>query len=235
MAKSKKKILLFWNGGTQSAVSLFELKSPEYEICGLLSFFDKSSKKTLSSEIDESLIQAQADSAELSLIKVFSEASTKLLDEPESLLEDLKHINVEHKIDGIAFSDIANSESKKRREEVAEAADLITVFPLWGWKPQLVNQAFNGLGHQAIVHGIQSEKLPPAFLGRAFNASFVDDLPNSANICGERSEFFSFVFDGPFFQKKIPFETGDRYQKGAVSFLTLSLREQQASSQNRPN
>lgn len=235
MGKSKKKILLVWNAGTQSAVSLFELKSPEFEICGLLSFFDKNSKKTLSSEIDQNLIQAQADSAELPLIKVFSEAPANLFDDPESLHEDLKNIKAQHQIDGIAFSDIANSESKKRREEIAEAAELKTVFPLWGWKPQLVNQAFNGLGHQAIVHGIQTEKLPPAFLGRAFNSSFVEDLPNSANICGERSEFFSFVFDGPFFQKKIPFETGERYQKEGVSFLTLSLREQQASSQNRSN
>lgn len=235
MGRSKKKILLFWNGENRSAVSLFELKSPEYDVIGLLSCFWKDSKTSLPNQLDETLIQAQADSAEMKLFKLYIDPSISQITESEDFLNELKQLKEAEGVEAVAFNAVSDAEEKSRIEKLLADSGLKAVFPLWGWEPALVNQAFSGLGHQAIVYGIQDSKLPPAFLGRAFNTSFIEDMPSTADICGERGDFYCFVFDGPFFQHKISFSTGERYQKTDFSYLSLSSGEQQATSQKRMN
>ncbi len=39
--------------------------------------------------------------------------------------------------------------------------------------------------------------------------SFVDDLPEGVDICGENGEYHSFVFDGPIFQYPVGFKKGE--------------------------
>ena len=43
--------------------------------------------------------------------------------------------------------------------------------------------------------------------------SFINDLPNNVDVCGENGEFHSYVFDGPMFKQPINFIKVDIVQK----------------------
>ncbi|MCK4881697.1 MAG: ATP-binding protein, partial [Candidatus Omnitrophica bacterium] len=47
------------------------------------------------------------------------------------------------------------------------------------------------------------------FIGRAFDESFLSQLPSTVDPCGENGEFHSFVYDGPIFRYPIPCQTGE--------------------------
>jgi len=50
-------------------------------------------------------------------------------------------------------------------------------------------------------------------VGRIFDESFLNDLPENVDPCGENGEFHSFAFDGPIFKNPIQFEKGEKVYK----------------------
>jgi len=235
MSKKRQKVLLAWSGGKNSSITLFELKSPDYSIEGLISFVRESDKKLLNHNYSEKLVEAQAQSLEMNLYKIYTPNETPEAFEASFQLK-MEELKSKFGIESIAFGDVYSSEARLFREKLLKDNGMEAIFPIWGWKSEFVNQAFFGMSHQAIVYAIDVKKLPPAFLGRNLNQSFVDDLPPSANPAGLNGEFQAFVYEGPFFQWKIPFRTGDeRKQKDNLLLLDLELNEELVASHNRMN
>jgi diphthamide synthase (EF-2-diphthine--ammonia ligase) len=52
--------------------------------------------------------------------------------------------------------------------------------------------------------------LDASFAGREFDPELIADLPASADPCGERGEFHTFVSGGPGFRQPISYTTGER-------------------------
>ena len=52
-------------------------------------------------------------------------------------------------------------------------------------------------GFKATITCVDLHALAPSFAGRDYDEAFLADLPASADPCGERGEFHSFVHDGP--------------------------------------
>lgn len=235
MPKKRKKILLSWSGGKDSAVSLFELKSPEFELLGLLTTVYGSEGRVQMHDLPFELIEAQAQSAGLALHKVELPAEASNVVYEEKVAECLEALKEKEGLEGVAFGDVHLEELREYRERFLKELGLKAIFPLWGWENQLVTQAFSGLGHQAVVHCIDKMKIPPAFLGRAYNQSFVEDLPRGVDTIGENGEFHSFVHKGPFFQRDIPFTIVERYEKNGFMFQGLSLNKKLWEGHNRVN
>ncbi len=70
---------------------------------------------------------------------------------------------------------------------------------------------FLRLGFNAITVCVDAGKLDASFAGRLVDASFLRDLPEGVDPCGENGEFHTFCFDGPVFSKAIPFILGKRF------------------------
>jgi len=68
---------------------------------------------------------------------------------------------------------------------------------------------FLELGFKAIIVCVNEKFLDKSFCGRMIDQSFVNDLPDNIDVCGENGEYHSFVFDGPIFKTPIPFEKGE--------------------------
>jgi len=58
------------------------------------------------------------------------------------------------------------------------------------------------------------------------NESFINDLPENVDVCGENGEFHSFVFDGPVFQQPVHFNKGAVVYK---SYEAPKLNDAQSS------
>ncbi len=221
--EKRKKILLSWSGGKDSATALFELKSPEYEIVGLLSLFDANSDRLLLQDLSRSLVEAQAAALDIPLFTVALPSKPSNAVWMEKMSESLEGIRKKIPIEGLAFGDSRLEDVKKWRENACSSWNLEAVFPLWGWSPDLIHQAFFGLGHQAVVHCIDPKRVPPAFLGRMYNPSFVRDLPPSVDSCGVNSEFHTCVLDGPFFTNPLKLDLGAIYEKEGYQYRELKL------------
>jgi len=55
---------------------------------------------------------------------------------------------------------------------------------------------------------VDAGRLDESFCGRLIDKSFVADLPEGVDVCGENGEFHSFVFDGPVFKQPVSFSKG---------------------------
>ena len=72
--------------------------------------------------------------------------------------------------------------------------------PLWQQNRLDLVHEFISLGFKAIVVCVNGSFLTESFCGREFDQSFVDDLPEGVDACGENGEFHTFVYDGPSFE-----------------------------------
>jgi diphthamide synthase (EF-2-diphthine--ammonia ligase) len=76
-------------------------------------------------------------------------------------------------------------------------------------------------GLRAKVTCIDPKVLAPEFAGRNFDASFLSDLPQGVDPCGENGEFHSFVYDGPIFRKPVPVQVGEIVERDGFVFADL--------------
>ncbi|MDB5037391.1 MAG: ATP-binding protein [Bacteriovoracaceae bacterium] len=213
----KEKVLLSWAGGKESAVCLFELKSPEFKIKGLISVATESDMRLSHSGIRLELVKKQAESLEIPLTSVVvgpkdgTGLKSKLLDEE---LEVFKKGGGQ----GVAFGENSSADLRQAHELLLQRGGLNLILPVWKWKQQEVLRVFLGLGFKAIVTAVDLQKLPATFVGRNFDQEFIDTLPSNIDPCGENGEFYTFVYDGPFFQKRIELKPGDRFEKNGYIY-----------------
>jgi uncharacterized protein (TIGR00290 family) len=207
----KAKILLSWSGGKDSAVSLFEVKSPDYLLRGLLTTYDSQSGRIQGHHLRKELIDRQAASLEIPLVSIpVTDGATNQAYEA-ALAEGLKPAQKKG-LQGIAYGDIHLADIKAYRERALEPMQLEAHFPLWGWDSREVLRVFWSLGFKAIICAIQKDKVPATFLGQELTSDLISRLPSAVDPCGENGEYHSFVYDGPFFQNRVAFQKAEVFE-----------------------
>ena len=205
----KEPVLLGWSGGKDSALALQEiLKKDKYSIT-LLTTITKDYKRISMHGVREELLQAQADSLKLPLEKVYipRECSNE---EYDRLMENALKSYLSSGYKSMIFGDIFLQGIREYREKNLEKVDMKALFPLWGKSTEELSKTFIQNNFKAIITCVDNTALDESFVGRTYDESFLNDLPDKADPCGENGEFHSFVFDGPMFSKPI------KYTKGKV-------------------
>jgi uncharacterized protein (TIGR00290 family) len=101
------------------------------------------------------------------------------------------------------FGDIDLQAHRDWEEKVCKEAGIMPVLPLWqASRVQLAHEVLE-LGFRAVVVCVNSKYLGERFCGREYDETFLSDLPDKVDACGENGEFHTFVYDGPVFQKPI--------------------------------
>jgi diphthamide synthase (EF-2-diphthine--ammonia ligase) len=62
---------------------------------------------------------------------------------------------------------------------------------------------------KAILCCIAPKQIGSEFCGRDYDASLLADLPATADPCGEKGEFHTFVYDGPIFKAPVACVKGE--------------------------
>ncbi len=218
-----EKVIISWSGGKDSALALNEIiKSQKYEIASLMTTITKDYKRVSMHGFREELLEAQASSLGLPLIKIFISKNTS----NEQYEEQMKNkLNKFYKkgIHSVVFGDIFLHDLKKYRAEKLAEVNMKALFPIWKRQTSKLAQEFISSGYKAILTCVDTKLLDGKFSGRLFDEQLITDLSPHIDPCGENGEFHSFVFDGPTFSKKIPFTKGEivlREQR--FSFCDLS-------------
>jgi diphthamide synthase (EF-2-diphthine--ammonia ligase) len=95
------------------------------------------------------------------------------------------------------------------------------VFPLWSRETHGLAREMVAGGLRAYLTCVDPRQLDRHFAGRAFDASLLDELPASADPCGEKGEFHSFAFAGPMFSAPLAVAPGEIVERDGFVFADL--------------
>jgi len=204
-----KPLVVSWSGGKDSTLALNEiLNNTDYEVHSLITTVTEGYDRISIHGVRNELLEKQVQSIGLPLHKVSIPKDSK----NEQYESALKKVLLKFKNEGIneiVFGDIFLEDVKKYRDELLNKLDMKGVYPIWKKDSKELARKFIELGFKAVTTCVDSQQIDKKFVGREYDSEFLNDLPNSADHCGENGEFHTFVYDGPLFDKKIDFTKGE--------------------------
>lgn len=218
---AKKRTLLSWSGGKDSAWALHILRQqPGIEVVGLLTTVNQHFQRVAMHGFRETLLDAQAEAAGLPLWKIPLPwpCSNEIY---ESLMAAACARAVAEKIDAIAFGDLFLEDIRAYRIANLAPTGLEPLFPCWLLPTAQLARDMLTNGLRAHLTCIDPRHLNPSFAGREFNAQLLADLPAAVDPCGERGEFHTFVSAGPMFSRSIEIRPGDTVERDGFVYADL--------------
>jgi len=204
-----KPIIVSWSGGKDSTLALNEiLNNTDYKVHSLITTVTEGYDRISIHGVRNELLEKQVQSIGLPLHKVSIPKDSK----NEQYESALKKVLLKFKnkgINEIVFGDIFLEDVKKYRDELLDKLDMKGVYPIWKKDSKELPRKFIELGFKAVTTCVDFQQIDKKFVGREYDSKFLNDLPNSADHCGENGEFHTFVYDGPLFDKKIDFTKGE--------------------------
>jgi len=121
----------------------------------------------------------------------------------------------------VVFGDLFLEDLRRYREDRLAQIGMTAVFPLWMRDTAILAREMIAAGLRATITCIDPRKLARSFAGRAFDASFLEDLPAGVDPCGENGEFHSFAWAGPMFSRAIETTVGDVVARDGFVFADV--------------
>jgi diphthamide synthase (EF-2-diphthine--ammonia ligase) len=76
-------------------------------------------------------------------------------------------------------------------------------------------------GVETYLACVDLKQLPIGFAGRRLDHALLAELPASADPCGEKGEFHTFVAAGPMLSHRLPITIGDVVEREGFAFADL--------------
>ena len=219
MFEKTTKAFVSWSGGKETSLSCYKaMQSKDIEITYLLNMVSSNGKHSRSHRVNSSLLQLQAEAIGIPIIQ---RRTTWKAYEGE-----FKKATLGFKKEGITvgvFGDIDIQEHRDWVERVCKDVGIVPLLPLWKERREKLLKEFIDLGFKAIIVATQANLLGKEWLARQINKKFIKDLRVLVNVdlCGEKGEYHTFVYDGPIFKKAVEFSFGNKAQKNGHWFLKL--------------
>lgn len=217
-------IAFCFSGGKDSAMALHEtLRRGEYRITELLTTVTDAYDRVSMHGVRRALLRRQAESLGIPLTEVVVPPQSSNAIYEREMGKAFSRIR-DKDIRRVAFGDIFLEDLRDYREQQLAAFGLTALFPIWKKPTRSLAQAFIDEGFSAVTVCVDSKVLDASFVGRPFDAAFLDDLPDKVDHCGENGEFHTFVFDGPIFSQPIDFTGGTVVERDSFFFYDLLQR-----------
>ncbi|MBL7884806.1 MAG: diphthine--ammonia ligase [Bacteroidia bacterium] len=218
---SKEKVIFCWSGGKDSALALYKiLQDDAYEIIGLLTTINKKYKRVSMHGVREELIEQQAKSIDLPLIKMYVTDAT--YNEYEIEMEKILLNYQKQGVNKIIFGDIFLEDLRTYRESNLKKIGMKAEFPLWKKDTRELIKFFFELGFQTIVCCVNDANLSEDRVGVELDKKYINNLPENVDPCGENGEFHTYCYAGPIFKYPIKFIVGEKIYKPLADKLQNS-------------
>jgi uncharacterized protein (TIGR00290 family) len=205
-------VLLAWSGGKDSSLALARLQAdPAFRVCALLTAVTSGYDRISIHGVRRELLELQAAAIGLPLIvatleadapnAAYEESWARALTEGTEQFDGAKHV---------AYGDLFLEDVRAYRERQLRALGYTPLYPIWGENTAALARTFIDDGFHAFLTCVDTTQLDAKFAGRAFDESFLNELPAAVDPCGERGEFHTFVWAGPHMSAAVPVVTGER-------------------------
>jgi uncharacterized protein (TIGR00290 family) len=215
----KKKAFVSWSGGKDIALSFYRARqSGDLEITRLLNMASEDGSRSRSHGISSKILQRQADAIGVRLVQGLT-GWDRYEDEFKKALSSFREEGIETGV----FGDIDLQQHRDWVERVSAETGITAILPLWNEKRQVLVDEFLGAGFKAVVVATDAGALGSEWLGRSIDESFIRDLKalGTIDLCGEKGEFHTFVYDGPIFKKPVEFVKGKKSLRDEHWFLEI--------------
>ena len=216
-----KRTLLSWSSGKDSAWALHRLRQqPEIELAGLFCTVNQDFERVAMHAVRTELLRRQADSVGVPL-RIISIPHGCSDSQYREIMGAFVAEAREQGIECMAFGDLYLQSVRSCREQNLAGTGIAPVFPLWGLPTDQLAKTMIKSGLQAYITCLDPKALAPEFAGRSYDESFLRDLPDTVDPCGENGEFHSFVFDGPMFSAPLEVHPGEVVHRDGFVFADL--------------
>ncbi len=213
--------ILSWSGGKDSSLALFEIsRSGDFKIVSLLTTLTRDFDRISMHGVRRDLLLQQAELLHRPLEEVWIRKGAPNA-EYESQMSAALSKYYSRGIRHVVFGDLFLEDIRRYREDRLSTMNMVGVFPLWKKDTKELASFFIERGFKAIVCTVDPKALDPSFCGREFDESFLSDLPNRVDPCGENGEFHTFVYAGPIFEKEIGAKKGEVVLRDGFYFADL--------------
>ena len=226
-----RRVLLSWSSGKDSAWTLHVLRQRGVDVVGLLTSFNEAAGRVSMHAVRQALVEAQASAAGLPLWPLYLPWPCSNDQYEERMLAVIDRAR-EDGITHVAFGDLFLEDIRDYRIRQLSGTGIEPMFPLWCSAedtPGLARRLLDG-GVRAVLTCVDPRQLPESFVGRAYDETFLADLPPGVDPCGERGEFHTFCTAGPMFAREIAVEVGERVTRDGFCFADLLTPSRQAGN-----
>jgi len=199
-------------------------QDPRVDVAGLFCTVNQAFERVVMHGVRVALLQQQAASAGLPLhiIRIpYPCSNSGYASAMTAFIDSVRKENIEY----FAFGDLFLEDVRKYREDHLKGTGITPVFPLWGIPASALAREMIAGGLKAVTTCIDPKRIPDRFAGRIYNTSFLDDLPDDVDPCGEYGEFHTFSFDGPMFEQPVDFILGKTVHRDGFVFTDLLPRD----------
>ena len=216
------QVLLSWSSGKDSAWTLHRLREEGIRVAGLLTTFNEAVDRVAMHGVRRTLVEAQADAAGLPLWQVPLPSPCPNAEYERRMAAVVARAR-EAGITHVAFGDLFLEDIRAYRMRQLAGTGIDPLFPVWGSAAETHSLAQRMLasGLRAVLTCVDTNQLPACFVGRAYDAALLADLPTGVDPCGERGEFHTFCFAGPMFDREIDVRVGETVSRDGFCFADL--------------
>ena len=217
----RNKAVMCWSCGKDSATALWTLQQAgEYEVLGLLTTLTEGYDRVSMSGVRRELLQRQASALGLPVDEVWIPPQCVNPVYEARMGEAVQQLK-EGGVAAVAFGDLFLEDVRDYREQQMAGTGLSCVFPIWGEDTVRLSQRMIDSGLRATLVCVDPRQVPAGLAGRAYDETLLADLPASADPCGERGEFHTFVWDAPNFRAPIDVSPGEIVERDGFVFADL--------------
>ena len=216
----KMNAFVCWSGGKDSTISLYiAMKNRNIKIKYLLNMVSEDGIFSRSHGINSTLLNLQAQAIGIPVVQRRT-TWENYESEFKKVVTELKNKDIQAGV----FGDIDLQEHRDWVERVCKDTGIKPILPLWKKEREELMNEFVSSKFKATVVATNADFLGKEWLGREVDNKFIDDLTKLGDIdlCGEKGEYHTFVFDGPIFRKPVEFISGEKVLKEEHWFLELS-------------
>ena len=209
---TKPKAIFSWSGGKDSAYCFNKVLTENlFDVQYLLTTVNANFKRVSMHGVREELLDKQADSIGIPLLKVMVSEGTN--EEYEKQMETLLLKAKSEGIEYVIFGDIFLEDLRTYRENNLAKVDMKAVFPLWKIDTKELINDFIAKEFKTITCCVNDGYLNEDCVGKEINSDFINDLPSNVDPCGENGEYHTFCYAGSIFKKEISFTIGEKVYK----------------------
>ena len=199
-----------WSSGKDASLALYYLQQDRrYNVECLLTSINKTHNRVSMHGLRRDLLIQQISFIGLPVITIELPEEPSIEEYEQEMICAVKTLTAQH-FSCAAFGDIFLEDLRTWRERQLTPLGIKTVFPLWKKDTRGLMKEFLQLGFKSIAVCVDANKLDASFAGRLIDETFLNDLPEGVDPCGENGEFHTFCFDGPIFSKPVSFEKGQK-------------------------
>jgi len=227
----RRRVVLSWSSGKDCAWALHVLRQrADLEVIGLLTTVNAAFDRVAMHAVRSGLLRAQGAAVGLPVTEVPLPFPCSNDDYAAALGAAVAALRRDG-VTAIAFGDLRLDDVRRYREDRLRGSGVDPLFPLWGLDTRSLARQMVAAGLRAHITCVDPRQLDASFAGRAFDAAFLDDLPDGVDPCGEHGEFHTFVHDGPMFQRALAVAVGEVVERDGFAFADLvPLEEKERAS-----